>query len=169
MAKNLDKALTDILDEPIDESIAVGYSMQDTDIRDEAEARDKHDRLAPAYTHMPTSDEQQEPMDKIVVAVQNHLINGDYDKATDLIHQCRTGRRKGEFFSQHHMNQLINWVRNIEKFTNMKDLSKIYYNYDDKGRMDDIETLKSKRVKEETLEKFMKDVEKVLRKKLKMR
>lgn len=158
--KKLDKALVEVLEEPIDEMAVVnigafGAGTPNTD-------GDKYNRKSPAYTEMPTSGEQLEPADKIMVALKHHLINGDYDKARELA-------KNNDIFSQHHMNQLVNWVRNIEKYTNMTDLSKNYYNYDDKGRMDDLEQLRSKKVKDERVDKFMKDVEKVLAKKLQVK
>jgi hypothetical protein len=154
--KKLNKALEEVLEEPLDEMAAttITFDAGPTD-----RAHQKHDRKSPAYSDMPTSDEQLEPADKVMVALKHHLINGDYEKARELA-------KNKDLFSQHHMNQLINWVRNFEKYTNMTDLSKNYYNYDDKGKMDNVEQLKSKKVKEERLDRFMKDVEKVLAKKL---
>src|SRR6056297_763871 len=125
--KKLKKALDEVLSQPIDEMEVVSI-----DAFGAGSPNTYRGRKSPAYTETPTSDEQLEPADKIMVALKHHLINGEYDKARELA-------KNKDIFSQHHMNQLITWVRNFEKYTNMTDLSKNYYNYDDKGKMDDLE------------------------------
>jgi hypothetical protein len=69
------------------------------------------------------------------------------------------------------MNQLMDWVRNIYKYTNMKDLSRNYYEHEMTKDMQiqGVSDLTKVRVKEETVEKFIKDAEKVMKKKLQMR
>lgn len=169
--KKLNEVLDDVLDSPVDEAtIAVGVEgVPQYDVEQEAEMRSKHDRLSPAYSFMPTSDEQEEPMDKIMVAIQHHLINGDYEAASDLVQKYRTGRKKGTFFSAHHMNQLIDWVRNIHKYTNTTDLNQNYYNNQLKQEIEGAKDLKRIKVKEDLVDKLMTDVEKTLRRKLEMR
>lgn len=169
--KKLNEVLDDVLDSPIDEAtIAVGVEgIPQYDVEHEAEMTSKHNRLSPAYSFMPTSDEQEEPMDKIMVAIQHHLINGDYEAASNLVQKYRTGRKKGTFFSAHHMNQLIDWVRNIHKYTNMTDLNQNYYNNQLKQEIEGAKDLKRVKVKEDIVDKFMADLEKTLRRKLEMR
>jgi hypothetical protein len=123
------------------------------DVRDEADMLD--------------AQEQAEPMDKVMVHIQNLLISGDYESASALIKQFRSGRKKGSFFSYHHLKQLINWVRHIYKYTNMRDLSYNYYDYSLTKEMGipEMEDLKKVKVRDDHIEKFMKDVERVLKKK----
>lgn len=169
--KKLNKVLGDVLSSPIDEAtVTVGVEgVPQYDVEQEAESKSKHDRLSPAYNQMPTSDEQEEPMDKIMVAIQHHLINGDYESASQLVQKFRSGRKKGSFFSAHHMNQLIDWVRNIHKYTNMTDLSKNYYNNQIKQEIEGASDLKRVKVKDDVVDKLMADVEKTLRRKLEMK
>lgn len=171
--KSLNKVLGSALSKPLSETTipigADGYAQYQYDVRDEAGATDKHDRLSPSFSDMATSDEQQEPMDKIMVAIQHHLINGDYEAASDLVQRYRTGRKKGSFFSAHHMNQLIDWVRNIHKYTNMTDLNQNYYNNQIKQEIEGAKDLKRVKVKDDLVDKLMGDVEKTLRRKLEMR
>lgn len=116
------------------------------------------------------SDEAEEPQDKVIVAIQHHFINGDFDKASALLNNFRSAKG-GRFFTYHHMNQLMDWVRNIYKYTNMKEFSRNYYNHaltqdmEIQG-MDDLTKL---RVKDDVVERFVEDTKKVLNKKLKMR
>lgn len=177
--KKLNKALKDVLNKPVDEATieitgtgataGVPETSYDYSVSDEASSTSRYHRRSPAFNEYPDYDEQLEPMDKIMVAIQHHLINGDYDKASELVKQYRGSGKEGEFFSAHHMNQLIDWVRNIYKYTNMTDLNKNYYNYDSKGRMDNANELKKTSIKDEKVDQFMKDVEKVLRRKLQMK
>jgi len=168
MAKKLNKALGDILNEK--SSITTG--MAQYDVRDEAEARGqyKDKRWPPSGLQMQVSDEAEEPMDKVVVAIQHHFINGDFDKANALIQTFR-GEKGGKFFTWHHMNQLMDWVRNIYKYTNMKDLSRNYYKHEMTKDMEiqGINDLTKVRVRDGVVEKFVEDTKKVLNKKLQMR
>lgn len=122
------------------------------DVRDDAENRE----------------ESAEPIEKVLVFIQNLLINGEYEAASALISQLRYGRKKGTFFSYHHLNQLVNWVRNIYKYTNMKDINFNYYDHNLTKEMGipEMGDLKKVKVKEEHIEKFMKDAKKVLEKKM---
>jgi hypothetical protein len=171
--KKLDKALNEVLEKPIDEMVATMVpGIPEYDIRDEADARGQYKtkRHPPSGIEYPTSDEKTEPQDKVLVAIQHHLINGDFDKASELIKNFR-GAKGGKFFTWHHMNQLMDWVRNIYKYTNMKDLSRNYYQHEMTKDMEiqGVKELEKVKVKEETVDKFIADAEKVLKKKLQMR
>jgi hypothetical protein len=143
---DLGKVLKNVLQTPI---------LQTYDVRDEAAMQD--------------SGEETEPMDKVMVAIQHHLINQDWDKANQLIQSYKSGRKIGSFFSYYHLDKLIDWVRSIYKYTDVRDLSKNYYDYQIKQEIPGVSDLRKVKVKDEHITKFMKDVEKVLTKKLEMR
>jgi hypothetical protein len=174
MARKLDKALDEILEKPIEEQhgmIPAAIPPYSSDIRDEAEGESKYKtRRFSSGIEMQQSDEAEEPMDKVLIAIQHHFINGDFEKASMLLNTFR-GAKRGKFFTWHHMNQLMDWVRNIYKYTNMKDLSRNYYEHEMTKDMQiqGVSDLTKVRVKEETVEKFIKDAEKVMKKKLQMR
>lgn len=152
--RNKNENLGDVLQKGLD----APFAYQPTyDVRDDAEALDR--------------EESAEPMEKVLVAVQNFLVNGDYEGASALINQFRYGRKKGTFFSYHHLKQLINWVRHIYKYTNMRDLSFNYYDYSLTKEMGipEIHDLRKVKVREDHIEKFMKDAKRVLEKKLAVR
>lgn len=111
---------------------------------------------------------QMEPMDKIAVQIEHMFINGDFDGASKLIKKYSFSTKRGDpRFSWYHLNLLMDWVRNIYKYTNMSDLSKNYYDEQMKKEIEGISDLKKAAVKEETIDKFINDVKKVLEKKLK--
>jgi len=176
MAKKLNKALGDILEKPIineEDSIVDKVSgMGQYDVRDEAEARGKYHikRHPPSGIPFEQPDEAEEPMDKVIIAIQHHFINGEFDKANALIQTFR-GEKGGKFFTWHHMNQLMDWVRNIYRYTNMKDLSRNYYQHEMTKDMEiqGIDDLTKVRVRDGIVEKFVADTKKVLNKKLQMR
>jgi len=119
---------------------------------------------------MTQTGEAEEPMDKVLIAIQHHFINGEFEKASALLNTFRSAKG-GKFFTWHHMNQLMDWVRNIYKYTNMRDLSRNYYDYAMAKDMEvqGVNDLTKVRVRDETVEKFIQDAEKVLKKKLQMR
>jgi len=173
MAKKLNKALGDILEKPvINEEGPIDLGVRQYDVRDEAEAREKYHtkRHPPSGLEMRVSDEAEEPMDKVIVAIQHHFINGEFDKANTLIQTFR-GAKGGKFFTWHHMNQLMDWVRNIYKYTNMKDLSRNYYQHEMTKDMEiqGVDDLTKVRVRDDVVEKFVEDTKKVLNRKLQMR
>lgn len=175
--KKLNEALGEILKKPVvNEQLPIATVFPEIppyDLRDDAESRGKYfpRRWPPSGLEMQTSDEAEEPMDKVIVAIQHHFINGDFDKASELIQTYRDAKG-GKFFTWHHMNQLMDWVRNIYKYTNMKDLGRNYYDY---AMAKDMEVqgvkdlTKVKVISDEVVDKFVKEVEKVLKKKLEMR
>lgn len=161
MAKKLDKALTSVL----------STQMPTTDIRDEAAMGSKqHPKRQPSGVPFEQFKEKEEPMDKVMVAIQHHFINGDFDKASELFNKFRSAKR-GQFFTWHHLNQLMDWIRNIYKYTNMSDLSRNYYQHEmaKDVEIQGVKDLTKVKVGEETINKFVKDAEKVLKKKLQMR
>lgn len=170
MAKKLNKALGDVLKKSVISEESSTTSQYD--VRGEAEVRSqyKDKRWPPSGLQMQVSDEAEEPMDKVVVAIQHHFINGEFDKANALIQTFR-GEKGGKFFTWHHMNQLMDWVRNIYKYTNMKDLSRNYYKHEMAKDMEiqGIDDLTKVRVRDNVVEKFVEDTKKVLNKKLQMR
>jgi hypothetical protein len=174
--KKLSEVLGKILKKPVvNEEAPIMTMIPDIppyDIRDDAERRGKYHekRWPPCGLEMPSFDEKEEPMDKVLVAIQHHFINGDFDKASELIQTFR-GASGGKFFTWYHMNQLMDWVRNIYKYTNMRDLSRNYYNYEMSKDMkiQGVDDLTKVKVRDEVVEKFVKEVEKVLKKKLEMR
>lgn len=180
MAQKLNDALGDVLKKPIEEEKGKAPAMPPAplmgmpgyDIRQEADNRGQyHDRRYPP-NGMPymTSDEKEEPQDKVLVAIQHHMINGDFEKASQLMQTFR-GAKGGKFFTWHHMNQLMDWIRNIYKYTNMKELSRNYYNHEMARDMEiqGMDDLTKVRVRDDIVEKFVDDAKKVLDKKLKMR
>lgn len=167
MSKKLDKVLKDVLDKPLDEAVIATampgyYSAQADAMKTPAEHKR---RRGPAYSEMGGLDDKCEPQDKLLVAIQHLFINGEFDRANALIKEYGG---KG-LFTWYHMEQLIDWVRNIYKYTNMKDLSKNYYTYQVQQGIEGVDTLEKVRIKDELVDKFTKDVEKVLNKKLSMR
>lgn len=166
MSKKLDRVLKDVLNKPLDEAIIATdyYSAQ----AEAAETPAQHKRRrSPAFSDMDGSAanvEKCEPQDKLMVAIQHLFINGEFDRANAMIKEYGS---KG-FFTWYHMEQLIDWVRNIYKYTNMKDLNKNYYTYQVKQGIEGVDTLEKVRVRDELVDKFTKDVEKVLNKKLAM-
>jgi len=174
MAKKLNKALGDILEKPIEEMTQAPEGMPPmpiTDIRDMADmdGQYKDRRWPPSGLQQTQSDEKEEPMDKVMVAIQHHFINGDFEKASTLLQTFR-GAKGGKFFTWHHMNQLMDWVRNIYKYTNMRDLSRNYYDHQMTKDMEiqGMDDLTKVRVRDDVVEKFVEDAKKVLNKKLKM-
>ena len=168
MARKLDKALDEVLKEQMVPPAILPFNP---DIRDEADNQPQyHARRFNSGIEMTQSDEAAEPMDKVLIAIQHHFINGDFEKASELLNTFR-GAKKGRFFTWHHMNQLMDWVRNIYKYTNMRDLSRNYYDYEMAKDMEvqGVKDLAKVRVKDETIEKFIQDAEKVLKRKLQMR
>lgn len=169
--KKLDRALNNILEEQLEENIAMPGITYEYDIRDDAEAGSQYkDRRYPSGIEMPQPGEPDEDMDKVVVAIQHHFINGDFDKASELMTTFR-GAKRGQFFTWHHMSQLMDWVRNIYKYTNMKDLSRNYYEHEmtKDMKIQGVKELNKVKVREETIKKFVEEAEKVLNKKLKAR
>jgi hypothetical protein len=167
MARKLNKALEEVLSEQAMPAV-LPYNQ---DMRDEAESLPKyHTRRFSSGIEMTQSDEAEEPMDKVLIAIQHHFINGNFEKASELLNTFR-GAKRGKFFTWHHMNQLMDWIRNIYKYTNMKDLSRNYYEHEMAKDMEiqGVKDLTKVRVKDETIEKFMQDAEKVLKRKLQMR
>lgn len=157
MGKKLDKALNNILSAKLEENIAgVPVAMNDYryDIRDDAAGR---------------SQEYSEPEDKIIIAIQNLLVNGEYEAASALIQSSNFSGPKGGGISWYHMEKLVDWVRSIYKYTDTRDLSKSYYDYQMKQEIDGAQDLRKTGVSEKTVERFVKEVEKVLKKKLEMR
>jgi len=140
------------------------------DMRDDAKFQQNHERLAPSFSHMDDLNPDEEPADKALIAIQHCFINGDFEKASEILQTLR-GMKQGGFFSWHHMNQLMDWVRNIYKYTNMKDLGKNYYEYEQakEVEMAGVSDLRKVEVKEAVVDKFMKDAEKVLKRKLEMK
>jgi len=150
--KKKDGALGDVA--PI--ALQVGFpEVQKTDIKQDLKDQE-------------SCDMQMEPMDKIATQIQHLFISGDFDQANQLIKQYSISYTKGQpKFSWHHLQLLMDWVRSIYKYTNMKDLSKNYYDYQMKQEIEGAKDLTKAAVKEATIDKFVEDVEKVLKKKLK--
>jgi hypothetical protein len=114
--------------------------------------------------------QDEEPADKALIAIQHCFINGDFEKASEILQTLRN-LKDGTFFSWHHMNQLSDWVRNIYKYTNMKDLGKNYYEHEQAKDMEiaGVSDLRKIEVKEAVVDKFLKEAEKVLKRKLEMK
>lgn len=172
MAEKLDKVLNEVLAEQTSRLPSPGAFVMDIapDVRDRAEVNQTKERLFPSFSHVPNMDADAEPADKVLIQIQHHFINGEFDKANELIRTFQN-MREGTFFSWHHMNQLIDWVRNIYKYTNMKDISKNYYDYEMAKDVEiaGVNDLRKVSVKEATIDKFIKEAEKVLAKKLQMK
>lgn len=168
MSKKLNKILENILLEqpegiiPSIPEFGTGY-----DISQESDRNMRKDVLSPSYTQFPAMDADTEPSDKIMIQIIDYFMRGEFSKANLLIKSCRD-LRNGTFFSWYHMNQLLDWVRNIYKFTNMSspnDLSRNYYQYqmDKDTEMQGVSDLRQVPVGEFMIDKFVKDVENVLR------
>jgi hypothetical protein len=175
MTKKLDKALDEALTEQKEkgrEAMPAAFvaDIPIYDVRDDAKMSQDKVRLQPAFSSGDTLDPDEEPADKALIQIQHYFMNGEFEKASQLLQTLR-GMKRGTFFSWHHMNQLIDWVRNVYKYTNMKDLSKNYYDYEMAKDMEiaGATDLKKIGVKEAVVEKFIKEAEKVLKKKLEMR
>jgi len=168
--KKLDKALGDVLQEQYDMPTPDSMLPPEYDVRAEAEIQKYHLRRFASGISMDQSGEAEEPEEKILIAIQHHFINGDFQKANDLIQNFRS-LKGNKFFTWHHMNQLLDWVRNVYKYTNMKDLSRNYYQHEMTKDMEiqGVSDLAKVKVRDEIVEKFIKDAEKVLKKKLQMR
>lgn len=156
---NLDEVLKEILSKPLDEAVISTIAPLDTGTAEYKERR------SPAFSDMGDLQSKHEPQDKLLIAIQHLFINGEYDRANALIKEYG-----GQgIFTWYHMEQLIDWVRNIYKYTNMKDLSKNYYSYQSKDTIDGMDNLEKVKIKDEVVDRFTKDVEKVLNKKLALR
>lgn len=172
MSKKLDKVLDNVLAEAEGAPAPVDAMMDlpPRDIRDDAKFNQNKERLSPAFSHMDNLDPDEEPADKVLVQIQHHFINGEFEKAAMLLQTFR-GMKQGSFFSWHHMNQLMDWVRNIYKYTNMRDLGKNYYDHEMTKDMEiaGVTDLKKVAVNDAVIDKFVKEAEKVLKRKLEMR
>lgn len=168
MNKKLDKVLDNLLMEqpegiiPSVPEFGTGY-----DISQESDRNMRKDVLSPSYTQFPAMDADAEPADKVMIQIIDYFMRGEFSKANLLIKSCRD-LRNGTFFSWYHMNQLLDWVRNIHKFTNMgnpNDLSRNYYQYqmDKDMEMQGVSDLRQVPVGEVMIDKFVKDVENVFR------
>jgi len=166
MKKRLNETLKNILSEKNNKkkkdskksaSIAMEVNMPEVQIDIRQDMKDQE-----------ASEMQMEPMDKVSTQIQHMFINGDFEEANKLIKQYsfNSGRNQPKF-SWHHLQLLMNWVRSIYKYTNMKDLSKNYYDYQMKQEIEGAIDLKKVAVKDATIDKFVEDVAKVLKKKLK--
>jgi hypothetical protein len=166
--KKLNKVLENILMEqpegiiPSIPELGTGY-----DIAVDSETNMRKDVLSPAYTYHPNMDSDTEPADKILIQIIDYFMRGEFSKANMLIKSCRD-LRNGTFFSWYQMNQLIDWVRNVHKYTNMgspNDLSRNYYQYqcDKDKEILGVSDLTKVPVGEVMVDKFVKDVENVLR------
>ena len=166
MAKKLGKVLKDVLDKPLEEAVIATVAPADYDVRYQAHMTKDSDRRSPSFSDVAPEMQTtaQEPEDKILIAIQHLFINGEFEQANALIKEY--GGRG--LFTWHHMQQLVDWVRNIYKYTNMRDLNNNYYNYQVKQRMDGVDNIEKVRIKDETVDKFTKDVQRVLKKKLAM-
>lgn len=167
MSKKLGRALEDALNESLDEAIVVTGAPMAYNVQAHAATTKDSERRGPAFSDMAPDMVRtaQEPEDKLLIAIQHLFISGEFDQANELIKEYGG---KG-LFTWHHMQQLIDWVRNIYKYTNMKDLNKNYYNAQMKKEIEGVDRLEKVRIKDETVDKFIKDAEKVLKKKLQMR
>jgi hypothetical protein len=165
--KRLDETLNKILNEKTkkkrtgkkkkqddQEIIQIQYNEGPVDIRDNLDSEER-------------SQYQMGDADAIAVQVQHLFINGEFEKANELIKQHSYSSRNKDGFSWHHLQQLTDWVRSIYKYTDMKDLSKNYYDYQMKKEIEGVKDLRKSKVKAETVDKFIEDVKKVLDKKLK--
>ena len=172
MAK-LDKALKDVLAEEATgrgPDSPLGAMLGMSDIQADADRNQYQDRNSPSYTTQPNLGSDTEPADKLLIQIQHHFINGEFDKANLLI-QSFKGMKDGSFFSWYHMQQLIDWIRNIYKYTNMHDISKNYYDWEMSKDMEmaGVKDLRKVGVKEVTIDKFVKDAERVLKRKTEMK
>lgn len=115
--------------------------------------------------------EEDGSVDQILVTIQHMFISGDFEGASKLIQKYQSNKpgSKEGFFSWYHMDKLIDWVRNIYKYTNMKDINKNYYDDQMRTEVEGVKDLKAVKVKETTINKFLADAEKVLKKKLEMK
>jgi len=100
MKKTLNNVLKGILKKPLNEEKIQAPIAQRPDIRQLADwgGQYKDRRWPPSGNVMPQSDEAEEPQDKVIVAIQHHFINGDFDKASALINTFRSAKG-GRFFS----------------------------------------------------------------------
>ena len=97
------------------------------DIKGQAEGAGPNSiRRGPSASEFSFGDrEKKEPQDKVMVAIQNCLINGDFEGANKLI-AAFNSTKNGSFFSQHQMNQLVDFLRTFDKYVK-SDLDWNYY------------------------------------------
>jgi hypothetical protein len=158
MAKNLGKELEKILEEDL---AVVGAPFAfGADIEGQASRPDSKDiRRGPSFSEFSNSDgEKKEPEDKVLVAVQNCLINGDFEGANKLISAFNSTAENGQFFSQHHMNQLVDFVKKFDKYVK-SDLDWNYYKADaNNNPIDGAADLKKVKAKEDKVSALINDL-----------